>query len=819
MNKIELGLTLVILLGGMINSLSRSSINSFFPIKASNLGISRMLIGIIFACQPLGKIVFQNVLKNVIYKRRRSSIIIGILISSCSLFIFSFFERIEDKNMLFFLSITSRFLLGMGECMFNVPAVTYLQEKNMQHEEQKGNIKKHFLMVNILGKMEAFLETGNMVGPIVGGVLFKQGGSFAVFIPICCIELILLFSFVYCSKSLDQKLKAAIQSSTTLPEVASQRNNLDFTVNNISSNNNSAKLSNTKNKVCINDDLSCKDFQNDQLSIKNNICLTESKAKQMNTKNINMIKINFNLKIFLTGIVIFLPLFSQSFIDPSLSLFLEDQFGMNEIQSGYFFLSNALSFIITTSIISQYLTKNVNSSRITSIISLILKGFSFVMYGPDKLLGINPQITISIICSIFIGFSIGNILVSQNKVLNFVISRELLDYNKEQQLYIISILYNMYQDFGWLMGPLIGGVMTNYLEFPRASSIIGLINLSYTALYLICFKLPLLSTIFPQKKDQLQTKQEQVIPTFSGIQQAENKINKQVQDNNKSEILQLTNFVQQKYQKSNKLLQIHKCENTQNNIEKQYPINIIQKKFQQPSQKSIQLFQNDLIYEPSVSDRSIQNAISQNQLSRHLERQDDENVIFKGEKELQQVQFNEDKNPDLKIEENFSPTILFRNSSRIKRKKFSLIQGNLRYIINNNSDSIQQYPKEQSNSNKKLVDDKNCNINSNLYILNDLQSSRKSLEQIQFNLDCVVDKSTTLRFENVSQTNQQISQQFILDEAFSPTLKQDQSNIFSPLKSNRFINKINLLNNKQYQKNIILQSNPIKSKQLNKSRL
>ncbi|EAR89304.1 MFS transporter (macronuclear) [Tetrahymena thermophila SB210] len=701
--------------------------------------------------------------------------------------------------------------------MFNVPAVTYLQEKNMQHEEQKKNIKKHFLMVNILGKMEAFLETGNMIGPIIGGILFKQGGSFAVFVPICCIELILLFSFVYFSKSLDQKLKAAIQSATTLPELVSQKNNLEFTANNVSSNNNSVKLSNEKNKLCINDDQSSKDFQHDQSSIKNIIHQNEFKAKQINSKDINMIKINFNIKIFLTGIVIFLPLFSQSFIDPSLSLFLEDQFGMNEIQSGYFFLSNALSFIIATSIISQYLTKNVNHSRITSIICLILKGSSFVMYGPDKILGINPHIAISIMCSIVIGFSIGNILVSQNKVLSFVISRELLDYSQEQQLYIISILYNMYQDFGWLSGPLIGGVMTNYLDFPRASSIIGLINLSYTVLYLIFFKLPLLSTIFPQKNNQLQTKQEQGIPTFSCIQQVENRDNKYIQHIKQSEIPQLTNFVKQKYQKSNKLLQIHKCVN--NKEEQQHSINISSNKFQQTSQKSIQILQNDQALEPSVSDRSIINALSQNQLSRYQERQDDENIIIEGAKD-QQAESNKHIYPELDAEESLSPTLFIRNSSRIKRKKFSLIQGNIKYIINNNNDNkIQQQTNEQSNINKKLnFDDNYYNTNSNLYILNDLQSSRKSLEQIQFNLDCVADKSTTLRFENISQTNQQISQQLILDETFSPTIKYDQGNLFSPLRSKRRLNQKNL-SIKFQQQDIILQSNPIKSKQLNKSRL
>ncbi|KAL4496213.1 hypothetical protein ABPG72_012950 [Tetrahymena utriculariae] len=177
-------------------------------------------------------------------------------------------------------------------------------------------------------------------------------------------------------------------------------------------------------------------------------------------------------------------------------------------------------------------------------------------------------------------------------VLNFVISRELLDQNKEQQLYIISILFNVYQDYGWLSGPLIGGVMTNYLDFRRASFMIGLINLSYTVLYLICFKLPLISTIFPEKQNQLQTKQEQVIPTFSSIQQVENKHNKQYQANT---------------------------------------------------------------FEPSVSDRSIQN-----QHSQHQERQNDEKVIFEGYKDQH---FNEDRKPDLNIEENFSPTILFRNSS------------------------------------------------------------------------------------------------------------------------------------------------------------
>ena len=51
------------------------------------------------------------------------------------------------------------------------------------------------------------------------------------------------------------------------------------------------------------------------------------------------------------------------------------------------------------------------------------------------------------------------------------------------------MFYNFYQDLGWLSGPLIGGVLTEYLDFARASSLIGIVIIVYSMIYMYFFKI------------------------------------------------------------------------------------------------------------------------------------------------------------------------------------------------------------------------------------------------------------------------------------------------------------------------------------------
>jgi MFS family permease len=156
-------------------------ISAFYPQIAKDHGIPIWVIGVVFSLNPASSLISALILgKNMNIIGRKKILLGSLLFTSISMFLLSPIEYL-DTNYILIMSFTSRIISGVGSaCVFT--SVTTIFVSDYPDEVQI-----------MLGRMEAAIGVGLILGPLIGTVLYSinllvamnvMGISILLFFPI-----------------------------------------------------------------------------------------------------------------------------------------------------------------------------------------------------------------------------------------------------------------------------------------------------------------------------------------------------------------------------------------------------------------------------------------------------------------------------------------------------------------------------------------------------------------------------------------------------------------------------------------------------------
>ncbi|XP_074644436.1 MFS-type transporter SLC18B1-like [Tubulanus polymorphus] len=171
------------------------------------------------------------------------------------------------------------------------------------------------------------------------------------------------------------------------------------------------------------------------------------------------------------------------FVEPTVAVYLKRYYHLSPTMIGLIYLVSILIYIIVSIPVGLLIDK-VDLGKPFMVIGLCLTGLSTMQIGETPLFGITPghQIWLPIL-----GFSlVGASLIFGTVPVPGIIKAEKLKYADDINLNgLIASLFLIADSAGYIIGPLLGGYMTDAIGFPWSCTIVGL--------SLICFGL--LSTI------------------------------------------------------------------------------------------------------------------------------------------------------------------------------------------------------------------------------------------------------------------------------------------------------------------------------------
>jgi MFS family permease len=149
-----------IYLGLLLVNSTYTLIAPFYPIVAQNKGLPLWLIGVIFALNPLGNIICTPILSKYLQQIGRKRVVIAsFILTSLSMFILSPIEYVSPPYVIL-LSVISRLVGGMGaSCLFTTVITIFISEYSDQ-------------MQKVIGRMEAAIGLGLIIGPMLGTSLY-----------------------------------------------------------------------------------------------------------------------------------------------------------------------------------------------------------------------------------------------------------------------------------------------------------------------------------------------------------------------------------------------------------------------------------------------------------------------------------------------------------------------------------------------------------------------------------------------------------------------------------------------------------------------
>ena len=154
-------------------------ISPFYPAIARSKGIPLWLIGIFMSLNPLANLITSMILGKYMVLIGRKIVILGSFIATAlSMFILSPIEECDSSTVII-LTIIARILGGIGAgCVFMSVATVFISD-------YPDDIQI------MLGRMEAAIGLGFILGPLIGSALYLINLAFAL---IVVGALILLFS-------------------------------------------------------------------------------------------------------------------------------------------------------------------------------------------------------------------------------------------------------------------------------------------------------------------------------------------------------------------------------------------------------------------------------------------------------------------------------------------------------------------------------------------------------------------------------------------------------------------------------------------------
>ncbi|EGR27519.1 major facilitator superfamily protein, putative [Ichthyophthirius multifiliis] len=198
---------------------------------------------------------------------------------------------------------------------------------------------------------------------------------------------------------------------------------------------------------------------------------------------VNYREIFKNKNIVLNYIIIFLPCCGLLFLDPTMGIFYSETFGLNDLQIGLVFSVSTIVYMIFTPFGTRIM-KLTNNYEMLLLIGAIMTGVSFFFLGPDELTGLPKSLYITLAADGVQGLATLFIYIPALPQLFKILCKMYPDENQEIMGDIASALYNTSYAVGEFIGPLLGGILCEYISFPRAASLFGLFVLIFSGIYM-----------------------------------------------------------------------------------------------------------------------------------------------------------------------------------------------------------------------------------------------------------------------------------------------------------------------------------------------
>ncbi|KAL4453663.1 hypothetical protein ABPG74_009559 [Tetrahymena malaccensis] len=418
------GLIYALYAGQFILNASNSSIAPFFPQKAKTFGIDETMIGLIFSVHPVGNFICSLIIGKQLSKgeNRKPATLLGILLTGIGILGFAVVQYINRKWVFITVTLLARIILGVGQSLFSTPAYAYIPLLYKSTFEEK------------CGWMESVCGFGLMVGPLLGSVLIQLWGYVTPFIFFAGVSILLI-------PILHHYIPARI----------------DF-----SQEGNELKVS-----------LSSQDQE-----------LDEQAQDDPEEFEINYLEIFKDKDIILNYIAIFLPSCGLLFLDPTMGIYFEETYGLDDLYVGLVFSVGTVVYLLASPIGTKMLQYTKNYEFLLFLGS-ILTGISFFFLGPDEYTFLPQKLYITCIANGFIGLASILIYIPALPQLYKILLRMYPEENEEIIGDISSALYNTSYAVGEFIGPLLGGLLAQSFSFSRGASLFGLAIVGFSLIYMV----------------------------------------------------------------------------------------------------------------------------------------------------------------------------------------------------------------------------------------------------------------------------------------------------------------------------------------------
>uniref|UniRef100_A0A8C4NH02 Solute carrier family 18 member B1 n=1 Tax=Eptatretus burgeri TaxID=7764 RepID=A0A8C4NH02_EPTBU len=181
--------------------------------------------------------------------------------------------------------------------------------------------------------------------------------------------------------------------------------------------------------------------------------------------------------IIMSSVLVVLQACSVGFLDPTISIFLKNQFQLKPKYIGLVFLTLSATYAIGSPIIGYLCDLKPNLRRPSMVIGSLMSGICFCMMGPAPFIYAHQQLWIMVLSLAINGLALGFTVVP--------IFAEMLDTALQNgfeeglsTMGLVSGLFGSMWSVGNFLGPTLGGYLNDHLHFQWAATIQGSLMLA-----------------------------------------------------------------------------------------------------------------------------------------------------------------------------------------------------------------------------------------------------------------------------------------------------------------------------------------------------
>ncbi|XP_061410343.1 MFS-type transporter SLC18B1-like isoform X1 [Lethenteron reissneri] len=165
---------------------------------------------------------------------------------------------------------------------------------------------------------------------------------------------------------------------------------------------------------------------------------------------------------------------SMGFFDPNISLFLFEQFNLSSGKIGLVFMSLCISYSVSCPVVGYVSDRRPQWMRCMMLAGAFVSGICFCLLGPVPILHIHTQLWLVVVVLAVLGVSIATAIVPTFSEILLMATNNGFEVGLGT-LGLVSGICNGLMSFGNFIGPTLGGLLDDYVNFKWAATMEGLL--------------------------------------------------------------------------------------------------------------------------------------------------------------------------------------------------------------------------------------------------------------------------------------------------------------------------------------------------------